>query len=256
MKFFVDGAMGSRGALLFDDYSDDPGHKGLRLIDLKAFDEALAAALTTGWQVCTHAIGDKGNALVLDAYEKAFGTVDKSSWAKADPRWRIEHAQVVRRADVKRFAASGIIASMQPSHASSDQRWADARLGGERVRGAYAWNWFFEDGVRLAFGSDFPVEVVSPIWGLYGAVTRQAADGSPPGGWRPEHKMTMRQAIDGFTAGSAHAQFAEDRLGRIAPGYRADLTVLSADPFKADGLKILEIKPLATWVEGEAVFVK
>ncbi len=254
MKFFIDGAMGSRGALLFDDYADDPGHKGLQLIDLKVFDEDLAAALSTGWQVCTHAIGDKGNALVLDAYEKAFRTVEKSARPVSEPRWRIEHAQVVRRGDVKRFADAGIIASMQPSHASSDQRWADARLGDERARGAYAWSWFFEDGVRLAFGSDFPVEIANPVWGLYGAVTRQAADGDPPGGWRPMHKMTMPQAVTGFTTGSAYAQFAEDRLGKIAPGFRADLTVFDADPFEAEGLGILKIKPLATWVEGEDVF--
>ncbi len=256
MKFFIDGAMGSRGALLFDDYADDPGHKGLQLIDLKTFENALSAALPTGWQVCTHAIGDKGNALVLDAFEKAFRSVDKSTWAVADPRWRIEHAQVVRRQDVKRFAASGIIASMQPSHASSDQRWADARLGDARARGAYAWGWFFEDGVRLAFGSDFPVEIADPLWGLFGAVTRQAADGSPPGGWRPEHKMTMDKALTGFTSGSAYAQFAEGRLGKIAPGYVADLTVFDHDLFETRGTEILKAKTLATWVEGEIAFQK
>jgi predicted amidohydrolase YtcJ len=254
MKFFIDGAMGSRGALLFDDYADDPGHKGLQLIDLKLFENALAAALPTGWQVCTHAIGDKGNALVLDAFEKAFRTVDKASWAVAEPRWRIEHAQVVRRQDVKRFANSGIIASMQPSHASSDQRWADARLGEDRAQGAYAWSWFFADQVRLAFGSDFPVEIADPLWGLFGAVTRQAADGSPAGGWRPVHKMTMDQALAGFTSGSAYAQFAEARLGRIAPGYRADLTVFDHDLFATEGTDILKAKPLASWVEGEIAF--
>jgi predicted amidohydrolase YtcJ len=254
MKFFIDGAMGSRGALLFDDYADDPGHKGLQLIDLKVFDEALAAALPTGWQVCTHAIGDKGNALVLDAYEKAFRTVDKSAWAEAAPRWRIEHAQVVRRQDVKRFADSGIIASMQPSHASSDQRWADARLGDARAQGAYAWSWFFEHHVRMAFGSDFPVEIAAPSWGIYGAVTRQAADGTPAGGWRPAHKMTMEQALTGFTNGSAYAQFAENRLGKIEPGFRADLTVFETDLFEASGKELLNSKPLATWVDGMPVF--
>jgi predicted amidohydrolase YtcJ len=251
MKFFIDGAMGSRGALMFEDYSDDPHNHGLQLIDLETFDRSLATALQTGWQICTHAIGDKGNALVLDAYEKAFREVPKAQWAVSDPRWRIEHAQVVRRDDVSRFAKFGIIASMQPSHASSDQRWADMRLGETRAKGAYAWSWFVQDGVKLAFGSDFPVEVVSPLWGIFGGVTRQQADGTPEKGWRPEHRLTMQQVLEGFTAGSAEAQFAENRLGRIAAGYRADFVVIDRDLRSVPSSEILKSRILATWVDGE-----
>ena len=253
MKFFMDGAMGSRGALMFEDYADDHGNRGLQLIDMKTYDQALAAALRHGWQVCTHAIGDKGNALVLDSMEKAFQAVPRAEWANPDPRWRVEHAQVVRRADVPRFARLGIIASMQPSHASSDQRWADLRLGPERARGAYAWSWFYADGVKMAFGSDFPVEVATPLWGLFGAVTRQQADGTPPGGWRPEHKLTMQQALAGFTAGSAHAEFAEKRLGRLAPGFQADLAVFDRNLLGMNDRSIMAVQPLATWVAGEKV---
>jgi len=253
MKFFMDGAMGSRGALMFEDYADDHGNRGLQLIDLKTYDQALATALRHGWQVCTHAIGDKGNALVLDAMQKAFDTVPRAEWANPDPRWRVEHAQVVRRADVPRFAQLGVIASMQPSHASSDQRWADLRLGPERARGAYAWSWFYADGVKMAFGSDFPVEVATPLWGLFGAVTRQQADGTPPGGWRPEHRISMEQALTGFTSGSAYARSAEKRLGRIAPGYQADLAVFDRNLLKMNDRQILSAKPLATWVAGAKV---
>lgn len=251
MKFFIDGAMGSRGALMFEDYSDDPHNRGLQLIDTKLFNNSLTTALETGWQVCTHAIGDKGNALVLDAYENAFSSMPKTQWGNQDPRWRIEHAQVVRRQDVRRFKDMDIIASMQPSHASSDQRWADLRLGDLRARGAYAWSWFVQDNVRLAFGSDFPVEVVTPLWGIFGGVSRQAADGTPPGGWRPEHRLTTEQILEGFTAGSAYAQFAENRLGRIQAGYRADFVVWDRDLRTTPTHEILSRKVLATWIEGE-----
>ena len=236
---------------MFEDYSDDPHNRGLQLIDTKLFNNSLATALETGWQVCTHAIGDKGNALVLDAYEKAFSSMPKTQWGNQDPRWRIEHAQVVRRQDVLRFKDMDIIASMQPSHASSDQRWADLRLGDLRARGAYAWSWFVQDNVRLAFGSDFPVEVVTPLWGILGGVSRQAADGTPPGGWRPEHRLNMQQILEGFTAGSAYAQFAENRLGRIQAGYRADFVVWDRDLRTTPTHEILSRKVLATWIEGE-----
>lgn len=250
MKFFIDGAMGSRGALLFDDYSDQKGHRGLQLISQEMLEKSAESALATGWQVCTHAIGDRGNALVLDAYEKAFAEVPKSNWKNAEPRFRIEHAQVVRRQDVQRFAASQIIASMQPSHASSDQRWADLRLGDERARGAYAWRWFVQDGVKLALGSDFPVEVPSPLWGFYGGTTRMDANGTPKAGWRAEHKLSMEELLRGFTSGSAFAQFAEDRLGRLKPGFDADFVVFDRNLLKTPGNEILKTKVIATWVGG------
>ena len=181
IKLFIDGAMGSRGGLLFEPYSDDPGNSGLILIDPKVLEATTTAALENGWQVCTHAIGDKGNALVLDAYAAAREERSRSR----DPRLRIEHAQVVRREDVKRFVELGVIASMQPSHASDDMRWADARLGPGRVDGAYAWRWFADAGVTLAHGSDFPVEIVNPFWGIYAGVTRQDAAGKPAGRLAP-----------------------------------------------------------------------
>ncbi|MBX6315869.1 MAG: amidohydrolase family protein, partial [Isosphaeraceae bacterium] len=237
IKAFIDGAMGSRGALLFEPYADDPGNSGLRLLDPQVLQEMTVAALEHGWQVCTHAIGDKGNALVLDAYAAALEAVPRAK----DPRLRIEHAQVVRPEDVPRFAQLGIIASMQPSHASDDMRWADARLGkgSDRVRGAYAWRWFLDAGVRLAFGSDFPVEVVNPLWGIYAALTRQDAQGHPPGGWHPEQKLTLEETLRAFTAGSAYAAFAEDRLGTLRPGMRADMTILDRDPFRASPPELL-----------------
>ena len=216
VKLFIDGAMGSRGALLFEPYNDDPGNKGLLLIEPKVLEATTVAALRNGWQVATHAIGDRGNALVLDAYEAALKAVPQA----VDPRLRIEHAQVVRKQDVERFARLGVIASMQPSHSSDDMRWADARLGPGRVDGAYAWRWFLDAKVRLAFGSDFPVEVVSPFWGLYAAVTRQDAEGRPKGGWHPGQRLSLDESLRAFTAGAAFAGFAEDRVGVLKPGLR------------------------------------
>jgi predicted amidohydrolase YtcJ len=207
------------------------------------------AALRHGWQVATHAIGDKGNALVLDAYAAARKAVPEAR----DPRLRIEHAQVVRKEDVGRFAELGLIASMQPSHASDDMRWADARLGPGRVDGAYAWRWFADAGVSLAYGSDFPVEIVNPFWGIYAAITRQDAEGRPAGGWHPEQLLTLEEALRGFTAGSAHAAFAENRLGILKTGFRADVTVLDRDLFRVKPKELLATKVLMTIVEGAVV---
>lgn len=249
IKLFMDGAMGSRGALLFEPYSDDPGNTGLMLIEPEVLTATATAALRNGWQVCTHAIGDRGNALVLDAYEAARQAVP----AAADPRFRVEHAQAVRKQDVARFRSSGTIASMQPSHASDDMRWADARLGPGRVDGAYAWRWFLDAGVPLAFGSDFPVEVVTPFYGIYAALTRQDAQGWPEGGWHPDQRLTLDETLRAFTAGSAHAAFAEDRLGTLRVGMRADLTVVDRDLFAVSPRELLDAKVTLTIVEGEVV---
>jgi predicted amidohydrolase YtcJ len=250
IKLFIDGAMGSRGGLLFRPYSDDPGNSGLLLIDPKVLEATTTEALRHGWQVATHAIGDKGNALVLVAYAAARKAVPEAR----DPRLRIEHAQVVRKEDVRRFAELGVIASMQPSHASDDMRWADARLGPGRVDGAYAWRWFADAQVPLAFGSDFPVEVVNPFWGLYAALTRQDAEGRPPGGWHPEHRMNLEEALRAHTAGSAHAAFAEDRLGVLKPGLRADVTIVGRDLFRVSPKELLAARVLMTIVEGGIAF--
>jgi predicted amidohydrolase YtcJ len=252
IKLFIDGAMGSRGGLLFEPYHDDPGNKGLMLIDPKVLEATTAAALRHGWQVATHAIGDRGNALVLDAYAAALKAVPSAR----DPRLRIEHAQVVRKEDVPHFAALGIIASMQPSHASDDMRWADARLGPGRVDGAYAWRWFFDEKVRMAFGSDFPVEIVNPFWGIYAALTRQDAKGQPPGGWHPEHKLSLEETLRAFTAGSAYAAFAEDRIGILKEGMRADLTVLDRDLMKVSPSDLLAAQVLTTIIDGQIAFTR
>lgn len=249
IKLFMDGAMGSRGALFFEPYHDDRGNSGLQLIEPSVLAATATAALRNGWQVATHAIGDKANALVLDAYAKALKAVPEAR----DPRLRIEHAQVVRKSDVGRFAALGIIASMQPSHASDDMRWAEARVGPDRVNGAYAWRWFLDAKVPLAFGSDFPVEIVNPFWGIYAALTRQDANGQPAGGWHPEHRLTVEETLRAFTAGAAYAGFAEERLGRLAPGFRADLTIIDRDPFQSPPREVLDSKVMMTIIDGKIV---
>ncbi|MDG3002191.1 amidohydrolase family protein [Paludisphaera mucosa] len=250
IKLFIDGAMGSRGALLFEPYADDPHNVGLLLIDPKTLEATTAAAIENGWQVAVHAIGDKGNALVLDA----FAAARRAFPLATEPRLRIEHAQVVRRQDVARFAELGVIASMQPSHASDDMRWADARLGPGRVDGAYAWRWFLDAKVRLAFGSDFPVEVVDPQWGLYAALTRQDAAGEPKGGWHPDQRMSLEETLRAFTAGAAYAAFAEMRSGVLKPGFRADVTVFDRDLFQQPPAGVLGAKVRHTIVDGGVAF--
>jgi predicted amidohydrolase YtcJ len=252
IKLFIDGAMGSRGGLLFEPYSDDPGNKGLLLIDPKVLEATTAEALRHGWQVATHAIGDRGNALVLDAYTAARRAVP----AAKDPRLRVEHAQVVRKADVRRFAELGLIASMQPSHAIDDMRWADARLGPGRVDGAYAWRWFLDAGVPVAFGSDFPVEIVNPFYGIYAALTREDENGKPHGGWHPGQRMSLEETLRAFTAGSAYAAFAENRLGVLRPGLRADVTVFDRDLFKVTPKELLKAQVFMTVVDGEVGYEK
>ena len=249
IKLFIDGAMGSRGALMFEPYHDDPGNSGLHLIDPKVLEETVTAALKNGWQVCTHAIGDKGNALVLDAYAAGL-----RAHPTPDPRLRIEHAQVVRRQDVGRFAKLGVIASMQPSHASDDMRWADARLGPHRVDGAYAWRWFVDAGVPLACGSDFPVEIVNPFWGIFAGVTRQDANGKPAGGWHPEQRLTLEETLRGFTAGAAFAGFAENRVGVLKPGMRADVVIVDRDLFEVRPLDLLASRVLTTIIDGVVAY--
>ncbi len=251
VKMYADGALGSRGAALLADYSDDPGNRGLLVTPPARMDEIALLCAKSGWQLWTHAIGDRGNRLALDACEKAFAAVKPK-----DPRFRIEHAQVVAPEDIPRFARLGVIASMQPTHATSDMPWAEARVGPERIRGAYAWRSFLAAGVRLAGGSDFPVERESPLLGLYAAITRQDLDGRPPGGGYPDQRLTRREALRLFTADAAYAEFAESRRGRIAPGFDADLTVLDRD-IVSDSLPAAEIpkaKVLLTVVGGEVVY--
>lgn len=249
VKFYVDGALGSRGAALVEDYSDEPGHRGLLVTEPAAYAAAVAKARDCGVQPASHAIGDRGNRIVLDTYAQALG--DK---AGGDHRWRVEHAQVVHRDDLPRFASLKLIASMQPTHATSDMPWAEARVGRERLYGAYAWQRMRALGVPLALGSDFPVESVDPRLGLYSSVTRQDLAGSPAGGWLADQRLTPAQALQGFTAGAAHASFDEDETGRLVPGLRADFVVFDADPLTVEPSRLPKLKVLSTWVDGQAVY--
>jgi hypothetical protein len=249
VKFYADGALGSRGAALKAPYSDDHGNRGLLVTPPQELLDGMRKARRCGAQVATHAIGDRGNRLVLDDYATVLGDA-----ARGDHRWRVEHAQVVSLGDIPQFERLHAIASMQPTHATSDMPWAEARLGRERLAGAYAWRRFLEANVRLALGSDFPVESADPRLGLYAAVTRQDLDGQPPGGWLPDQKLTPAEALRGFTLDAAWAAFMENEVGRLAPGLRADFVLLDVDPLTAPARQLPHIKVLSTWVDGVAVY--
>lgn len=249
IKLFADGALGSRGAALVEDYSDDPGNHGLLAQEPEDYMDTVGRARQCGVQVTTHAIGDRGNRTVLDTYAEVLG-----DGAGSDHRWRIEHAQILAVEDIPRFFHLDVIASMQPTHATSDMGWAGDRVGDERLAGAYAWRSMMDAGVRLALGSDFPVESADPRLGLYAAVTRQDADGQPPGGWLPEQRLTAAEALSGFTAGSAYATGSEGDIGRLAPGMRADFVVLAEDPLQVPGEELDALTVQSTWVDGEAVY--
>jgi predicted amidohydrolase YtcJ len=247
IKLLIDGAMGSRGAAFYQPYSDDPGNSGLLLMTQEDVARVAREAVRGGFQVATHAIGDKANRMVLDAYASALG-------GHNDKRFRIEHAQVVADADFALFAKYSVIASMQATHATSDMRWAEQRVGPVRVKGAYAWRRFLEIGVPIANGSDFPVEEPNPLWGFYAAVTRQDRDGKPAGGWFPDQRMTREEALRSWTITGAYAAFEEKRKGSLAPGKMADLVLLSADIMKIAPAEILKTRVLATVVGGEVVY--
>lgn len=249
VKFYMDGALGSRGAALLEDYSDDKGNRGLLLTEPAAFESAVRKARKCGVQVATHAIGDRGNRIVLDTYTRVLGHSKDSN-----QRWRIEHAQMVALDDIPRFASLGVIASMQPTHATSDMPWVQDRIGPQRIKGAYAWQRFRASGARLALGSDFPVESADPRLGLYAAVTRQDRAGQPPGGWFPDQRLTVVEALRGFTADAAYAGHDEDEVGRLAPGLRADFVVLDEDPMTSSAAGLDELHIRSTWVDGKPVF--
>lgn len=244
VKLYVDGALGSRGAALHAPYSDEAGSTGLLLLSLAEFEKRASEFNERGFQVAVHAIGDRANTLSLDVLSKLNPAL----------RHRVEHAQVLTAADVSRFAKSGVIASFQPTHATSDMPWAEARLGPERVKFAYAWRSVIDAGGKVAFGSDFPVEDPNPMLGLYAARTRTDAKGSPPGGWMPEQKVTGDEALAGFTKGAAYAAFAEDRRGVLKEGFDADFVVLPVDPVAGDPSALLEVKVQVTVVGGVDVY--
>jgi predicted amidohydrolase YtcJ len=249
VKVYADGALGSRGAALLDDYADRPQHRGLMQHEAQEMLALVRSALRGGWQVATHAIGDAANRMVLDSYAAALSEIDAE-----DRRLRIEHCQIVHPDDVLRFAALGVVASMQPTHATSDMSWVPHRIGNERLTRAYAWRRFLDAGVQLAFGSDFPVELVDVTHGLHAAVTRQDAQGQPQGGWLPDQRLTLPEALAGFSSGPAHASHRDDHLGRIAPGYRADLTCF-ADPLEQRPPEALrDAKIRGTIVDGAAAY--
>jgi len=249
VKLFMDGALGSRGAALLADYSDDPHNRGLLVTSPEDFDAAVRKAHACHLQVATHAIGDRGNRIVLDTYARVLG-----DQARSDHRWRIEHAQVVALEDIPRFAQLGVIASMQPTHATSDMGWAQDRVGPERIRGAYAWRRMLAAGVPLALGSDFPVEQVDPRLGLHAAVTRQDRAGQPSAGWLPEQRLTAAEALRGFTSDAAWAGHDERRVGRLQPGMRADFVVLDRDPLDVPPQELADLQVRSTWVDGRPVY--
>ena len=247
IKIYLDGALGSRGAWLKAPYADDPGNSGLRLVNGAQLRNLMSRAAIDRFQVAVHAIGDAANAEVLNAIDEMSETYG------GDRRWRVEHAQVVDPADIARFAAHGTIASMQPVHQTSDRLMAEARLGPDRLAGAYAWRSLLAAGVPLAFGSDAPVEAPNPIEGLAVAISRTDAAGEPFGGWRPAETLSREQALAAYTAGAAYAGFADGRFGRLAVGERADFLVLDRDPLMSNAEEIRQTKVLQTWVGGMRV---
>ena len=248
-KLFADGALGSRGAALLEPYSDAPT-KGVMTTPESEVHSLTRRALESGFQVCTHAIGDAANRAVLNAYEQAEQEVPEAH----DPRLRIEHAQVLAPEDIPRLAELGVIASMQPTHCTSDMPWAEKRLGPERVKYAYAWRSVKDSGAHLPLSSDFPGETLNPFYGIYAAITRRDPGGNPSDGWHPEQKLTLEEALRGYTLEAAYAEFAEKDKGSIENGKLADLTVISEDITKIPPRQILSIRVLKTFVGGKAVY--
>ncbi len=252
LKGYADGSLGSRTAYFFESFSDTPGNRGLLSGQMQppaVMRERMLKADAAGLQVCTHAIGDQGISIILDFYAdivKAHGPADR--------RFRIEHAQHVAAKDFDRFAQLGVIASMQPYHAIDDGRWAEGRLGHDRASRTYAFRTFLDHGVRLAFGTDWPVAPLNPMLGLYAAVTRATLDGKNPKGWFPEQKLTVAEAVQAYTMGSAYAEFQEHEKGSISVGKLADMVILSDDVFTIDPVKIRDVMVLKTFVGGKLVW--
>jgi predicted amidohydrolase YtcJ len=264
LKLLADGALGSRGAALHDAYCDDPGNTGLVLVPGEEVERLTLEASALGFQVCVHAIGDRANTLVLDAYERALARVPRP-----DHRLRVEHAQVLTEGDIPRFRRLGVLPSMQATHCTSDMAWAGGRLGPERLRHAYAWRSLLATGVPIAGGSDFPVESPNPFHGIHASVTRrprtaarsrrafdtrdQPAESDDPG-WQPEQRMTRDEAVRSFTIWNAYAARQEHALGSLEAGKAADLVVLSEDVFTCPEEHIPDIRPMLTLLGGEVVF--
>lgn len=256
-KLYMDGAMGSRGAWLLAPYTDRPvdddgnPYTGLNVSEPEFVETVAGHALENGYQVAAHAIGDRGNREVLDAFERALEAAGKMG---TDHRFRVEHAQLLSRSDITRFAELGVLPSMQQRHATSDMRWVEDRVGYERSLGAYAWRSLLDTGVIIPGGSDFPVEPHEPLRTFYAAVTRQNENGLPDGGWMPDQVMTRQEALKSLTIWAAHAAFWDDRLGTLEPGKRADFVVLDTDIMTVPAPEILGARVLQTYVNGEVVY--
>jgi len=249
VKIYSDGALGSRGAALLEDYSDDPGNRGLLFYTEDEFTSMIEKVSTRGFQAGVHAIGDRGNRIILNAFERV-----RDQYGDQGLRHRIEHSQVVSPPDIPRFAELDIIPSMQPTHATSDMNMAEDRLGLIRILGAYAWRTFLDQGSVIAAGSDFPVELSNPFHGLYSAVTRMDQRGSPEGGWYPRQSLTREEALHGFTIGAAYAGHLEHVTGTLESGKWADFIVLDRDYFTIPESEIWQIQVLETWVAGRKIF--
>jgi predicted amidohydrolase YtcJ len=250
IKFYADGALGSRGAWLKQPYADKPDTRGLQFHSDAEMLSLADQAASRGFQIATHAIGDAANAQIIGVYEQM------SKKYGRDRRWRIEHFQIVDPADIPRIAPAGIIASMQPTHQTSDRLMAEKRLGPNRLVGAYAWQTVLKSGARLAFGSDFPVESPNPFPGLSAAVSRQDVEGQPPGGWIPSERLSFPQALSGFTRDAAYAGFAEQNIGALEPGKWADFILIDRDPSAVDAQSLAKTQVLETWVAGKRVFAR
>src|SRR3954447_8120307 len=249
VKLYADGALGSRGAWLKAPYRDKPDQKGLPFHSDAEIRNLMSRAAMDNFQVAVHAIGDAANAQILGAIEEL------SDLYKGDRRWRIEHTQIVDPVDLPRFGLHGTIASMQPTHETSDWRMAEARMGLDRLGASYAWRSMLANRVPLAFGSDFPVESPNPFPGIASAISREDAQGQPPGGWMPEQRLTLEQALAAFTRGAAYAGFADDRLGSLDKGHFADFIFIDRDIFAgASAQDIRNTKVLETWLAGQRVW--
>lgn len=249
VKISADGALGSRGAALFKDYSDMPGQRGLLLVNDEQLDRHIDRSMAAGYQVNIHAIGTKANARVLDFLEDLIDKHDSRHL-----RHRNEHSQIVRLEDIPRFAEIGVVASIQPTHATSDKNMAGDRLGEARLAGAYAWRKLLDSGTHLAGGSDFPVEPANPFYGLHAAVTRQDRSDQPPGGWLPSEKLDRDETLSLFTEWAAWSAHQEDVIGRLLPGYAADFILVRDDFFKVPEQDIWKNQVLGTWVAGRQVY--
>ena len=249
VKAYGDGALGSRGAALLKPYSDAPHQHGLLLTQPDDFPKIFQKVLGAGFQLNFHAIGDKANRMVLDEFEKTFATVGGQSL-----RNRVEHAQVIDVNDLPRFAQLNVLPSMQPTHATSDKNMAEARIGKARMAGAYAWKTLVDSGIAMPLGSDFPVELANPFYGLHAAVTRQDRNNQPLKGWYPEQALSVQQAFKGFTLDAAYAAHMEDTLGTLTPGKWADFILVDQDIFSIAPQDIWKTKVMQTWLAGEKVF--